>query len=205
MRNGYRSGLVPLPVFLLLHVSRELSLAFVSDVSELVRRAPSVFSQASALVLVFLPLVVHVGSASWLLVSGRPPRQLEPDVPPLARRVSRLSALGALAFLLYHGATFPLATLRGQAAAEDAGLRLVALLSSTVSGMPLSGALYLLGLLATSAHAGLAVHRGLLSEGLLREPARRRVSARLCGAGAALSFWLGALAVIRVASGVVLR
>jgi len=71
--------------------------------------------------------------------------------------------------------------------------------------VPLSGGLYLLGLLATASHAGLGVHRGLLVEGRLRTAEKRRLSARACALGSAVLFCAGAAAVIRVASGVLLR
>jgi cytochrome c biogenesis protein CcdA len=82
---------------------------------------------------------------------------------------------------------------------------LVARLSATSWGVPLRGGAYLLGLAATVAHAGLAVHRALLREGFLRDARWRRRSAQLCAASAALLFTLGAAAVIRVASGTLLN
>lgn len=199
------TGLVPLPIFLALHVVHELGLAFASDVAEVARRAPGVLTLISSALLVWLPLSLHAGLGAWVVASGRKLTAPLDDVPPLARALSRGSALAALAFLAHHAATFPLATLRGHAAPEDAGFRLIALLSSTTGGVPLAGSLYLLGLLATCTHAGLAVHRGLLSEGLLATAERRRRSARLCATFAVLSFALGAAAVIRVATGVLLR
>jgi len=198
------SGLIPLPVFLVLHLLRELKLAFATDVSDVLRAEPTGFATATSWLLVWLPLLVHValGGARWL--SGRtasPP----PDVPATARLVSRATSVLALCFLVYHARGFALPVWLGEAAAEDAGFRLLAELSSTRWGVPLSGGVYLLGLLATVTHAGLGVHRGLLREGWLRSSGRRRLSARLCaGSGAAL-FCVGAAAVIRVASGVLLR
>jgi hypothetical protein len=82
---------------------------------------------------------------------------------------------------------------------------LIAQLSSASGGVPLRGGAYLLGLLATSVHAGVGLHRGLLREGVIRHPRRRRLSARLCAAFGVLTFALGAAVVIRVASGALLR
>ncbi|HYP90577.1 MAG TPA: hypothetical protein VEQ59_20545 [Polyangiaceae bacterium] len=199
------SGLVPLPAFLLLHLSRELTLAFATDVSDVVRQPPSWFAQLSGVMLVWLPLAVHVGAAALLLLGGRPPRPLASDVPASSRSISRVTGALALGFLLYHGQRFGVAEGLGRAAAEDAGFRLLSDLSSTSSGVPLVGAVYLLGLLATVTHAALGVHRGLLAEGLLASAQKRRTSARACAASGALLFCLGAAAVIRVASGVLLR
>jgi hypothetical protein len=199
------SGLVPLPAFLLLHLASELRLAFATDVSDVVRATPTLFAKLTSVLLVWLPLVVHVAAASVLLLTRRAPRPLATDVPPTSRIVSRLSGALSLAFLAYHAQRYPVAVWLGHVAAEDAGFRLIAELSSTTRGVPLVGGLYLLGLSATITHASLGVHRGLLAEGLLATAAKRRASARLCAAAGALSFCFGAAAVIRVASGVLLR
>ena len=53
------SGLVPLPIFLCLHVVRELGLSFASDVAQVERPAPGALSWASSALLVWLPLLAH--------------------------------------------------------------------------------------------------------------------------------------------------
>ena len=198
------SGLVPLPAFLMLHLTRELSLAFATDVTEVLRPTPSLFVIFTSVLLVWLPLGVHVTLGSVRLLSRAVPL-LPGDVPAMARWVSRASAAVALAFLILHARSFSLAVWLGEAAPEDSGFRLVAELSSSHWGLPLLGAAYLLGLLATVAHASLGVHRGLLRVGLLSNASKRRASARWCAAFGSLAFCLGAAAVIRVASGVLLR
>ncbi len=200
------SGLVPLPAFLLLHLGRELWLSLASDVSDLVRVPPSAFGTVTALLLVWLPLVTHASLGAWLLVNARPSAPAaRDDVPRGALGISRLTAALALLFVAYHAREYPIAVWLGEADARDAGLRLVERLSSTSFGVPLRGGAYLLGLAATVAHAGLGVHRALLRLGLLRTPLRRQSSARVCVLAAALLFCLGALSVIRVASGTLLH
>jgi hypothetical protein len=199
------SGLVPLPAFLLLHVVNELRLSFATDVSEVLRREPGPLTQLVSVLLVWLPLTLHLGAALLLLLRGRMPARLPSDVPLSARVVSRLGAGLAFAFLIYHSHTFVSPVWLQRAAPEDAGFRLIAELSSTDAGVPLRGGAYLLGLLATVTHAGLGVHRGLLGEGLLPTAEKRRASARACAATAALLFCAAAAAVIRVASGVLVR
>jgi hypothetical protein len=203
------SGLIPLPAFLVLHLLRELSLSFATDIADVERAAPSWFARVSAILLIWVPLAVHVALATlrWL-----PLRKAEPvaanagvDVDALPQRVSRLTSWLALLFLIHHGSSYALPIWRGEAAAEDAGFRLLAELSSTTWGVPVHGGAYLLGLLVTITHAALGVHRGLLREGLLRSAARRRRSARACVVLGAAAFGVGAAAVIRVASGVLLR
>ena len=188
---------MPLPAFLLLHLASELRLAFATDVSDVVRGAPSLFVKLSLVPLVWLPLAVHVGLGCFLLLSRRERSRVTGDVPAMPRAISRISA--------YHARAFALAVWLGEAAAEDAGFRLLGQLASSTSGVPLVGGLYLLGLLATVTHAGLGVHRGLLAEGLLSTAEKRQASAVACAAFGVLSFGIGAAAVIRVASGVLLR
>lgn len=200
------TGLVPLPVFLVLHLGRELMLARATDVSQLLRAQPSTFASLTALLLVWLPLGAHVLLGGWLLARGRATlRPAGDDVARPALAVSRLTSALALAFLLYHAREYPLAVWLGDADARDAGFRLVARLSATSWGVPLRAGVYLLGLAATVAHAGLALHRALLREGALHSAARRRLSARLCAALSVSGFAVGAAAVIRVASGAFFR
>jgi succinate dehydrogenase/fumarate reductase cytochrome b subunit len=199
------SGLVPLPAFLFLHLARELRLAFASDVSDVLRPAPSTLGQLTSWLLVWLPLLVHGALGVFFLLSGRRLSPLPADVPALPRLVSRVSAALALVFVAYHARSYPVSVWLGEADARDAGFRLLAELSSTRSGVPLLGGVYLLGLLATVTHASLGVHRALLAQGLVSTAARRRLSARACAGFGALLFIVGAAAVIRVASGVLLR
>jgi succinate dehydrogenase/fumarate reductase cytochrome b subunit len=201
------SGLVPLPAFLFLHLARELQLAFHDDVSDVLRPAPSALGQLTACLLVWLPLLVHGALGTFFLLSSR---RLSPppdggDVAAMPRLVSRISGALSLLFVVYHARSYPVAVWLDEADARDAGFRLLAELSSTRFGVPLLGGAYLLGLLATVTHAGLAVHRALVAEGLLATAARRQTSARACAAIGALLFGVGAAAVIRVATGVLLR
>jgi hypothetical protein len=199
------TGLLPLPVFMLLHLGRELSLAFADDVSDVLRPPPTMFSRLTGLLLVWLPLGIHALLAGWLLLARRTLTPLSQDVPPMARLTSRVTSWLALAFVVHHGQTFAIEVWRGRAAGEDAGFRLLSLLASSSHGVPLSSAAYLVGLGCSVTHAALGVHRGLLAEGWLATVERRQRSARLCAAIGALLFAIGSLAVIRVASGVFLR
>lgn len=199
------SGLLPLPAFLLLHLLHELRLSFATDVSDVLRRPSGPFVRLACSLLVWLPLAVHVGATLLLLLRGQRPRTLAGDVPPLARLMSRAAAAAAFVFVVYHTQTLVTPVWLEQAAGEDAGFRLIAELSSTSGGAPLVAAAYLLGLLGTVTHAALGVHRGLLAEGLLVSAEKRRLSARACAVGGVLLFAAAAAAVIRVASGVLLR
>ncbi len=199
------SGLIPLPAFLLLHLAPQLALAFATDITDVLRPAPTLLAQVTAWLLVWAPLTLHVELAAWLTLSGRERPRLSSDVPRLPRLLSRLTSATSLILLGYHARAYALMVWLGTADARDAGFRLVGEQSSTRFGVPLVAAAYLLGLLATVTHAGLAVHRGLLAEGFVKEPAKRRASARACAAFGAACFCVGAAAVIRVASGLILR
>lgn len=199
------SGLVPLPAFLLVHLGSELARAFPADVRDVLRHGPSLLTALACALLVWAPLLLHSALAGWLLAKGRLLTLPSEVMPRLPQVVSRWSALAAAVFVLYHAQRYTFPVWLGDADARDAGFRLLAELSSTRFGVPLSGAAYLLGLLATTAHAGIGVHRALLAEGYLQSAERRRLSARACTAFAVVGFCTGAAAVIRVASGVLLR
>jgi succinate dehydrogenase/fumarate reductase cytochrome b subunit len=198
------SGLVPLPAFLLLHLGVELYRAFPADLRDVQRAAPGVVVTATSLLLVWLPLGLHLALGTWLLAGNRSLSSAT-ATERLPSLLSRWSALPAALFVLWHGHTYLLAVWLGDADARDAGFRLVTELSSTRFGVPLSGAGYVLGLAAVCTHSALGVHRALLALGYLASAQRRRLSARACTAFGALCFGVGAAAVIRVASGVLLR
>ena len=201
------SGLVPLPAFLVLHLAHELQLAFRDDVSDVLRPEPSTLGQLTSWLLVWLPLLIHGALGAFFLLSGRrlSPISVGTNVPPLPRLVSRISGALALIFVAYHAREYSVSVWLGEADARDAGFRLLAELSSTWFGVPLLGGAYLLGLLATVTHASVGVHRALVAQGLLTTGARRQASARACAGFGALLFIVGAAAVIRVATGVLLR
>jgi succinate dehydrogenase / fumarate reductase cytochrome b subunit len=199
------TGLVPLPAFLALHLGRELALAFAGDVSDVVRPPPTLAVQLTAWLLVWMPLVAHAGLGAWLLLGpGARPARVS-DVPRPARVVSRATAVLALLFVGYHGRAYGLAHWLGESDARDAGFRLLAELSAVHFGAPLSAAAYVLGVLATITHGSLGIHRVLLRQGFLQSARQRRASARACAAFGVVLFMMGAAAVVRVATGVLLR
>jgi succinate dehydrogenase/fumarate reductase cytochrome b subunit len=191
---------------LTVHLLVELRHAFASDVQELQRHSPGWLELLAGAALVWLPIALHLGLGGWLLLSGRSlaPRP-DASLARLPRLLSRATAALAALFLLWHARTYALAVWLSEADARDAGFRLLAELSSTRFGMPLAGAAYVAGLLATCTHAAIGIHAALLRLGRLTSEARRSRSARACAAFGVVTFCLGAAAVIRVASGVLLR
>jgi len=200
------TGLVPLPAFLVLHLTRELWLGSPADVSELIRAPREPLSQLTSVLLVWLPLAIHAALGAWLLVTRR--RLRFGDRKTAARwttALSRWTGAFALLFILQHAREYPLAVLLGEADARDAGLRSIASLSATQYGFPLRSGFYLLGLAATATHAALGVHSALSALGVVKTERGRALSRRACAATGAAVFALGAAAVIRVATGVLLR
>jgi len=201
------TGAVPLPVFLALHLSREAALSAPQDVAEVVRPTTGTFGALTMVCLVWVPLLLHAGLGTWLLLTGRKltaPTGLA-DLSPLLLRLSRMSSVLALGFVILHASEYPARVWLGEADARDAGFRLTAALSSTSFGVPVRAAAYLLGLLATLTHASIGIHRALLAEGVLSNLARRRISELSCAVFALVLFCVGAGTIIRVASGVLLR
>jgi len=200
------SGLVPLPALLVVHLATELGYAFADDVSEVVREPPSLLRLCVTVLFVWTPLTVHLVLGAWTLAFGR--RAAAPGGANPVRGwgwLSKACAAVSGVFVLYHLRSYPLAAWLGEADPRDAGFRLIAELSSTRFGWPLGGGAYLIGLAATATHLGMAGHRALESEGLLHNLERRKASARACAAFGSAVFVVGAMVVIRVASGVLLR
>jgi succinate dehydrogenase/fumarate reductase cytochrome b subunit len=200
------SGLAPLPAFLILHLASEFRQAFAEDVGEVVREPRGIPRAALVAILVWAPLALHLVLGGGKLVFGWPGAAHAEAKPRDAwRSVSKACAALSAVFVLYHLRRYPFAVWLGEADPRDAGFRILAELSSTRFGVPLGGAIYLLGLAATSAHLGIAGHRALEGEGLLHGPAERKLSARAWALLGSALFGVGAALVIRVASGVLLR
>jgi succinate dehydrogenase/fumarate reductase cytochrome b subunit len=200
------SGAVPLPVFLILHLGGQALRSAPADVSELARETATLGEMLTSLLLVWTPLVLHIALGVWSLFRRRPLSAglAQPDLAPGLIVLSRATALLALAFVLLHTLGLSLPVWLGRRAASDSGFWLIAELSGLSFGVPLRAGAYLLGLAATLTHAGLGLQRLLLAEGRLQAPGRRKL-ARDCCAGACIALWaLGALTVIRVASGALL-
>src|SRR5438128_550989 len=90
------SGLIPLPAFLVLHLGRELALAYATDVTDVERAAPSALALTTSYLLVWLPLSLHALLGVWRLTSRDAAATSSPDVPAQARIVSRVASIAAL-------------------------------------------------------------------------------------------------------------
>jgi succinate dehydrogenase / fumarate reductase, cytochrome b subunit len=189
------SGVVPLGVYLLVHLSSYARALFGSEEFGLLDE-PGLALSALGLLLVWLPLVFHAAYGAWL--STRPlPETRDQKQYALLMRGSGLLALG---FLVWHAAWFSWPLKRGRLAPEDVAERLAATLSSTSDGVPWFAALHLLGLGVVCAHFGWGFARFLEGWGVTRARAAR------LGAGllSAALFGLGAATLIELATGSIL-
>ena len=147
----------------------------------------------AALVLlgIVLPFAFFVGRSFALADAG--PKKAERSLVVLERLTLLVTAL----FLLGHLAQFAYPLLNGSFRADDVRPELVAALSSTEYGLPLTAVGYALGVGAASFVATRAVLREL--------PETRRKARRVVVALGALAYLLGSFAVIRCATGPILQ
>lgn len=198
------SGAIPLAGYLVLHLATQASTFAGAPAYERITRAIDAVPALIALeiVVIYLPLVFHVGAGA-LLLSG-PRHALEGGLPgPWGRRLQLASGGVLLVFLVLHFWQFRWRLWAGDLGRADFYPELCATLSSTrFGGVPLVALGYLLGVAAAALHAAQGVHRVAVEWHMM--PGQQRLLARGCvGLGLGL-FLLGALIVIDLATGSVL-
>ncbi len=190
-------GVLPIALFLSLHVTA--SALLLVDGSWFV--AAKRWKTAPALAwieiaLVWLPLSLHAAYGAWLTVSGRTPDHARPETATLLIRVS---GFATLAFIAYHALEFRFAYPGAELDAADTAQKLYAELSATTaSGIPLTAALYLLGLGVTAFHGGYGTYWMYAAS---HASAERSRIARWVGSCAALLFLVGAQTIVYCATG----
>ncbi|HEX3773152.1 MAG TPA: hypothetical protein VHV51_01745 [Polyangiaceae bacterium] len=181
--------------FVLLHVSCEAWRARFESVPPAAHVETAPISAVLALVLIWLP---------FLLFAAAEFRRARPSEPKLSG--DREHALGVLervalavvcAFAFWHTAELTWPLVSGNIAAEDVRPELIALLSSTRFGVPLTAAGYVCGVGAAS-FVGTRLALRLLAR------RKSRAFSRALVALGVLAYLLGSYAVIRDASGVIL-
>ncbi|HEY6556642.1 MAG TPA: hypothetical protein VI072_05190 [Polyangiaceae bacterium] len=189
-------GVLPLTLFLVLHVPFNALVLVDSSwfIGARTWKAGAPFLSLVEMVLVWLPLALHAGYGAWLTVSGSRPH---PNRPNAATLLTRLSGFGALAFIAYHALEFRFTGT--ELDATDTAQKLYAELSATTaSGVPLTGALYLLGLGITVFHAGFGTY---WMYSAARPQADKSRVARWIGSCGALLFMVAAQTVVYCATG----
>lgn len=196
------SGVVPLGVFLLVHV--------VTNARAL--RGPAAFERVVAFwarvpglrvleaLFVFAPLLVHAAVGVWLVATRQPTAEPSPYPPPL-RIAVRATAVVALLFLALH---LPELRFRAHAGPPDGGVLrtiLEAKLSSTSYGVPWRALAYLVGSACVVFHfaAGLWGFFARTARGA--EARARRLAAWSAGALGAVLWLLLADVVVLHATG----
>ena len=186
------SGVVPLGVYLIVHLVSYARALLGSDEFGLVAD-PGLVLSALELVVIWLPLGFHAAYGAWLATRALPEVRDEKQYALLMR----VSGALALVFLVWHALWFSWPLKRGRIGPADVAERLAATLSSTSDGVPVVAALHLIGLGVVCAHFGWGFARFLEGWGVARaRPAR-------LGAGllSATLFGLGAATLIELATG----
>lgn len=186
------SGVVPLGVFLLVHVGNYArALAGATDYG--VATASGFVTVALELALVWVPLLFHAGYGAWLATTPL-------GVGAEERRRSlliRVSGVCVVPFVVAHALWLRWPILRGERAPEDVAEMLAARLSETIQGFPFVAVVHLLGVGAICVHLGFALPRFMKEWGIAEAVRARRIALVACWA----LFALGAATVVELASG----
>jgi succinate dehydrogenase / fumarate reductase, cytochrome b subunit len=195
------SGVVPLGVFLVLHLWT--GAALLSSHATYDRQAAALHGGpivgALEVLLVIVPLAFHALYGAWLAFQPRPPVHTYPSALMLS--LERVSGLVVLLFVVAHLRATLVPAWSGHLLVGSYSTRLVEDLSSTEAGVPWTALGYLVGLAATVFHLTAGVTSFGIGWGLVRGAAaerRTRLFAR--GAGIAL-FSIGAATVVALATG----
>lgn len=197
------AGLVPLAVFLVVHILVNASAlggaATYARVAGAVGQSPVV--TAIELVLVFVPLAYHAIYGLKVIFAKAPPVRPYPLFPARFLRLMRLSGLVLFGFVFLHVWEIRWHRFTGALAASGVYTRLAGELSSTRFGVPLVAIGYLLALAAACFHLAVGVAAWRIDGAAITRPrAQRSVFIRAAVAGSVL-FLVGALTVIAVATG----
>jgi succinate dehydrogenase / fumarate reductase cytochrome b subunit len=200
-------GVIPLAGYLLLHL---LGQVLAVRGSALQRGFQGLLDRSAVIAgvefgVIYLPLCAHAGLGLWRVArQPRSPETSERDAAgPLGwgRMLQRLSALGLLLFLVFHVWQFEGRLWLGELRRVDFMPELCASLSSTAfGGVPLVALGYLLGVAAAALHAAQGLYHACVSWGWVT-PRRRERLARACLLGGLALFAVGALIIVRLATG----
>jgi len=190
------SGVVPLGLFLVLHVmanGRALVVenAFTATFTR-IRATPGIV--AIEIALVFVPLAFHAAYGVWLVAKKRALATPSPYEPWL-RAVHRAAGVVALAYIAYHLYEYSLHGATPGATAGDYFTVLSARLSTIAGGAPLRAMFYVLGVAAVALHFAVGLWGFMVARKWFVAPRARRFAA----AGAAVigaALFLGATNVV---------
>jgi len=193
------SGVVPLGVFLLLHVLVNASALGSEQRFTASARAFQAIPAITILEVLFViaPLAFHAIYGVKLARDG----SLRSPYPPIWRKWLHGTGYGAFAFVLLHlWQTSARKWFYGESPLAF-HTTLEASLSSTVWGIPLVAIVYLAGIGCTCLHFAAGLWGFSVTWNLSRSDRAKRRGAWTAGAVGALLFLLGALSVVRYATG----
>jgi succinate dehydrogenase / fumarate reductase, cytochrome b subunit len=164
-------GIVPLGVYLVLHLSRNLSTlggaeAFDSAVRESWK---SPINYLWVALLVYLPLVYHAGYGFYLTFTSNKQNVFKyPNLENVRYLFQRISAVGLLGFLCAHIFLTRVHVSMGwlQSSANPSGQVTFAYFAEHMWHNPFTAPTYLLGILATAYHLGNGVSTFCISWGI---------------------------------------
>lgn len=159
------------------------------------------YSLAVEVVLFWLPLVFHAAVGLKILTEARPSLRKAPFAGQWMYLLQRVSAIVALALIVYHGYQFRWEPLFGRVDRQDLFPLLCAELSKTAGGIPWLAVFYLVGLAAIVYHLANGLHGFCFSWGITASRRAERVAAGLFGAFGVLLFLVGASTIIYFATG----
>jgi succinate dehydrogenase / fumarate reductase, cytochrome b subunit len=186
------SGVVPLGVFLVVHLAvnaRALagSRAFEAVASALQRLPGLPLIEA---VFVFAPLLFHGALGLWLVIA-RKTLAPAPPYPRWARVGTRVTGVGALAFLLVHLPALRFHSPGVHLSGGELATLLDASLSATSHGVPWCGIAYLVGTACVAFHFACGLWGFFALSRAGRESARGRARAAWGAVGIGIALWLG--------------
>jgi succinate dehydrogenase/fumarate reductase cytochrome b subunit (b558 family) len=172
------SGVIPLGVFLVLHMVTNASAlmgdAAFAETTRRTRAIPGVF--VLELLLVFAPLALHALYGMHLIATKR--ALVEPSpYPATLRSLHRAAGVVALAFIAYHLYEYRFHRAMPGLRAEDFYTALSARLSSTTVGAPLRAMVYVVGVAAVTFHFAVGLWGFMVTRQWFISPRARRLAA----------------------------
>lgn len=187
------SGIVPLAVFVIVHVTTYAGALFGASRFGATGSEAGLVMSALEILLVWLPLAFHGLMGTWIALS-----RLEAEPVERGRSVAlRISGVLVAVFVGAHAVWFRWPLITGERSPEDLATMLAARLSSTIEGVPFVALAHLLGLAVLAVHLAVGVPRFVASFGLGSVDAARRSAA----IGSGIVFLVGAATIVDFATG----
>ena len=196
------SGVVPVGVFLVLHLWTYSSALSGRHAFEKAALSDSPYLFVFEVFLVWIPILFHGLYGLKISFEARPNAGKYPYSKNWMYVLQRVTGIVALVFIGYHFWQFRLPVLTGELAREDLFGQLCGSLSRTVGGgIPVMALAYLVGVAASVFHLANGLHGLCFSWGITTSRRALRIASAVFGVFGLLLFVLGANTVIYFAPG----